>query len=417
MHQEVFEMNYGTRFLLTLILCAMLSATFGCTGASPASPAIPKPEVSAPGITADQILVGAYLPYVLALATAQEHGILTYLNDINEKGGLYGRKVKWLAEDDAYQPPKALAISKKLVESDKVFCILASGGIPTTLSVLPYLEEQSVPLLFPYAPMLQLEKPFRRLVFTVIPSSDTQYFFLSDYAIKSLGAKRIAIVYQAGPTTSVDYMLLNIGKAGLSPVMPPEEHKVGQTDFSAIIAKFKQADPDIVIAASVPTQVSLMLKEANKQSFAPRLGWLTHNVVNDPEFIRLAGDLSEGYRTVQIMKPADSPDPEVVEFRGLLKKYYPGDTSPGFSTMYGYYTAKVFCEAMKKAGSSPTRDKIVSALESMTGAALGFQAPLSFSPTQHQGCMSARLVQVQNGKFVTTTDWLQFPVLPDLNAK
>jgi branched-chain amino acid transport system substrate-binding protein len=385
--------------------------TFLFLGLALTTLSIPREGVASdPGITKDQITVGAYLGYSSPVATTNfqiEAGVMSYLNAINEAGGIYGRKVKWIGEDDGYQPTKTLAACKKLIEQDKIFALLSAAGIPTTFAALPYIESQNVPLLCPYAPILSLEEPPRRNVFMITPSAERQYYFIVDYAIKKLGAKRISIIGQAGPKGPYDYMAYRLKESGLTQVGDYEEYKIGQTDFSAIIAKFKQVNPDFMIVGTIGAPGSLILKEAQKQGLRPALGFMSHSTIYDLEFIRLAGNAGEGVRTLQIMKsPTESMDPEVVEFRERLEKYYPKKITPSLFVMHGYVSAKIFCEAMKKAGPDPTREKLITSLESMTGFDVGFMRPLSFSPTQHLGSMFVRVNQLQGGKYVPTTDWV-----------
>ncbi len=367
---------------------------------------------SEPGITKDQILIGAYLSYSSPANPAWqfETGILTYFNAINDAGGIYGRKIKWKGEDDAYQPSKTLAVCKKLVEQDKVFAIVAPNGISTTLAALPYLTSQNVPLLFPYAPIMPLEVPLKKNVFMITPSVERQYYAVIDYAVQKLGAKKIGIISMAGPSGPKDYMLHRIKELGVTLAGNVEEFKIGQADFSAMVAKFKQLNPDFCVLGAIPVAASLVLKEAQKQGWNPPLGFMSHAVMYDAEFVRLAGGASEGFRTFQTMKsPTDSMDPEVVEFRERLEKYYPKKYTPAPHMEYGYVAAKIFCEAMKKAGPEPTREKLITALESMTKVDVGFMGPLSFSPTQHQGSLYVRVNQVQKGKYVPVSEWILLP--------
>jgi len=387
--------------MISLILGLMFAVSFPGKGMA-----------SDPGITKDQILVGAYEPYsslVAGLASQIEAGLMSYLNGINEKGGIYGRKVKWMGEDDGYQPTKTLAACKKLVEQEKIFAMLAAAGIPTTFAALSYLESRNVPQICPYAPLIQFEEPVKRNLFTITPSTERQYYFIADYGIKQLGAKKICIIWQAQPRTHIDYMIYRLKQSGLT-LVGEEEYKIGQTDFSAIVAKFKRLNPDFCIVVTISVPGSLILKEAQKQGWKPSLGFMSHSTIYDPEFIRLVGSAGEGVRTIQLMKPpTESMDPEVVEFRERLEKYYPKKYTPSLFSMHGYASAKLFCEAMKKAGPDPTREKLITAIESMTGVDIGFMRPLTFSPTQHLGVLFVRINQLQNGKYIPISDWVSLP--------
>ena len=362
------------------------------------------------GITKDTITVGSSLTFTSPANTSgrpTRAGIMSYLNVINEQGGIYGRKIKFIAEDDVYDPAKTVAATKKLVEVDQVFALLASSGARTTLAVLPYIVDKGVPLICPYSPVTELEVPFKRNIFTTTPCVYEQYYFIADYAIK-LGAKRIAQFSMAGSPEGAKSVIDRLAESGMT-LLTDEEFKIMEKDFSAMVLRAKSKDPDFCIMGTISAPGALLSKEAQKQGLKPSLGFMSHSTIVDPEYIRLAGSAAEGVMALEIMKPVESNDPEVVEFRTRLTKYFP-EEEIGFFAMYGYASAKIFCEGMKKAGENPTRAKLIEALESMTGVDVGFLGgPLSFSPTQHQGTRFCRVCKVKNGKWEPITGWLRFP--------
>jgi branched-chain amino acid transport system substrate-binding protein len=185
--------------------------------------------------------------------------------------------------------------------------------------------------------------------------------------------------------------------------------KAGQMDFSALILRFKAADPDFCALGGVQVLTSLMLKEAKKQGFKPRLGFMTHASNVDPELIRLSGEAAEGVMATEITKsPSDSNEPAMVEFRERLKKHYP-KLQPGQFALHGYVAAKLFCEAMKRVGQDPTREKLIQSMETIRDFDIGVMAPLSFSPTQHMGLAYCRVTKITKGKFIPFTDWIAYP--------
>jgi len=371
---------------------------------------IASPVMAESGIFKDKIKIGTYLAFTgpaAGVGKTIQAGIQSYLNEVNKQGGIHGRKIEMLYEDDAYQPAKTIAATKKLVEVDEVFALLSPAGAPTTLAALPYIVEQKVPLLFPYAPDTGLVDPFKKNVFMITPVFYTQYYYIADYAIRVLGAKKIVQISQAGSPSGPQSVNDRLKEAGLS-VVGEEVYKITETDFSSMIMRLKNKNPDFCVFGTITRPGSLMAKEAQKQGWKPTLGFMSHASITDVEFVRLAGEAAEGFLALEVMKSPDSNDPEVVEFRERLKKYYP-DIEPGMFAMYGYVSAKIFCEAMKKAGKEPNRDKLITAIESMSGVNIGFMAPLTFSPTQHQGNMNARVVKVKGGKWIPITGWLKLP--------
>ena len=363
-----------------------------------------------PGVTKDTIKIGAYLPMTGPLAkigTSCQHGGWAYFNPINEQGGIYGRKIDWIVENDEYQPAKTLAACKKLIESDDVFALVGCAGAPTTLAVLDYITEKDVPFVGPYCPVSQLVKPFKRNVFTMVPCFYRQYYLMADYMIDELGAKRIGIIQQAGSPSAIQAVKDRMEKSPDVSIVADETYKIGETDFSSIVLKVSKANPDFILICTVVEPGSLILKEIKKQGCMPPLGcFMGHSSMYDPAVLELAGSAAEGGLALMINKdPKTSNDPEVVEFRERLKKYSP-EAVPGVFTVSAYIAAKLFCDGMELAGPNPTREKLVDALESMQDYDFGFMAPITFTPTQHQANMRAIVVKVENGEYVTVTDWL-----------
>jgi len=365
-----------------------------------------------PGITKDTILVGASQPFTGPLASigeACEAGIMSYLNPINEQGGIYGRKIKYKTEDNGFDPGKGIAGTKKLVELDKVFALLTPLGLPPVLAIIPYTVENGVPLLFPYTPASEPTTPFKKNIFMITPSIYRQFYFIADYGLKVLGAKKVCQIHMMGPGMQAAPQAGDdrCAEAGLKPLT--EFFKSGQTDFSSLVLRLKAADPDFAILGGVAVPASLIMKESEKQGWKPRFGFMTHATNVDPEFVRLGGSAIEGLMALEFAEPpAESNKPSVIEFRQRLKKYYP-KIPPGQFALHGYIAAKLFCEGMKKAGPDPTREKLTEALESLKNYDIGVMPPLSFSPTQHMGLANARVTKVKGGKFQSFTDWMSLP--------
>ncbi|PYO19623.1 MAG: hypothetical protein DMD88_14660, partial [Candidatus Rokuibacteriota bacterium] len=106
------------------------------------------------GVTDTEILLGGSNSLSGPLAFTGEQmtkfGVDLYLKVVNDAGGIHGRKVRTMWYDDGYRPREAQANTKKLVEQDRVFAIIAPQGATPVVATLKYLEENKVPLLFPY---------------------------------------------------------------------------------------------------------------------------------------------------------------------------------------------------------------------------------------------------------------------------
>jgi ABC-type branched-subunit amino acid transport system substrate-binding protein len=108
------------------------------------------PEAGSPGVTAQQVLLGSSLAlkgHASFLGTQTFRGAMSYLNHINDQGGVHGRHIKVIAYDDSYDPPMCIANTQKLIIDDQVFALFCYVGTPTTVKVLSLIEEARIPLL------------------------------------------------------------------------------------------------------------------------------------------------------------------------------------------------------------------------------------------------------------------------------
>src|SRR5712692_2188211 len=114
---------------------------------------LPAPErrtASAPGVTPDTVTLGSMYP-LSGPASAYAPIVQTmdaYFKKVNDDGGVNGRTIKFIVEDDQYSPPRALPLAKKLVEQDSVFALVGNLGTATTVAIAGYTNQQKVPVLF-----------------------------------------------------------------------------------------------------------------------------------------------------------------------------------------------------------------------------------------------------------------------------
>src|SRR5688572_22038948 len=152
-----------------------------------------------PGVSRDKIKLGSYLPLQSGLAagaTQMREGTEAYFKYVNDNGGVHGRKIEWIVENDSYNPQQTVAVVKKLVDRDEVFAIVSTLGTVTNLAVLPFLKQRGVPVINPAGGHLDLNKPKDKNVFGILPLSSEIGESMADFAVTKLGAKRVAIFFQ-----------------------------------------------------------------------------------------------------------------------------------------------------------------------------------------------------------------------------
>jgi len=379
-----------------MLVSCLLSTPFGF-GATAA-------EIN--GVTNGKIVFGATLPMTGPIADvglASLHGGMAYFNDINAKGGVHGRKIEWIVEDDAYQPPRALAGARKLIESDKVFALFSSSGTNSSLAVLPYVKSKKIPWLFPYAGAKQFIEPVSPYVFGLFPNYEWQIATITEYLIKKKGAKHVAFVFantldnKVGVDAGVEVLKRN----GLEPAAVVSYER-GTSDFSSTILTLQNAKPDFIVESTTTTDVARLIQEGAARQFKPQ--WAGTATAMDPMLVRLIGDQAEGIIGTSPTVPPGSDEAAVVEFRESLKRSYPGDIPSAFN-MYMYSAAKLLVHALELAGPDLTQEKLVAALESLRNYETGYMAPATYTPTNHMSSDRMLIVEFRKGQLETTASW------------
>jgi len=366
--------------------------------------------LTAPGaaVAADAVKIGSTGPLsgsLSLLGQGVRDGIQIYFSYINEQGGVNGRKIEFLSEDDGYEPMRAVASAKKLIEQDKVIALVSPNGTPSVAAMIPYVQERKVPIIAPYAFSHTLTNPTKRYVFTTLPEVRVQADLLGEYLVKQLKRTKVAVVYQNDDfgQDAVRGLEDRAQKHNVAITKLPFDR--GATNFSGVVAQARQAGAEDVVFFGIPRDAALLMKEANKMGWKPQFSG--HNALGDPQTFMLAGaPLVEGAIAVAVMEPLDSTKPAVAEFLAHQKKYLP-KTSPTTYSMHGYNAAKVFVDALKRVQGEPTSEKVVAELERTRGLNTGLMAPITFTADQHAGSQAVSFMRAKGGKWAIVTEWLK----------
>jgi ABC-type branched-subunit amino acid transport system substrate-binding protein len=360
-----------------------------------------------PGVTSDKVVLGSFLPLQSGLAagaTQMKEGCDAYFKSVNDAGGVNGRKLEWIVENDSYNPQQTAAVVKKLVDRDGVFAIVSTLGTVTNLAVLPFLAQRGVPIVNPAGGHMLLNKPTDKNVFGILPLSSEIGESMADFAVTKLGAKRIAIFFQNDQfgKDQRDGAVEALKKRGLQPAAEAS-YVPSDVDISAQVVALKQANPDAVILGIIPKHAALFVKEAQRLGWKPKI--VGHNTVADPVVLDLAGGEALEGVYVNLMTAVDSMDtPAVKKANEVLARYYP-QTKPGYYPYLGMAGGIIIVEAMKRAGNDLTRAKLISALESLGHFAPGVVPPIDWSTDYHGGPKTFGYAQWKGGKLLVLQGW------------
>jgi branched-chain amino acid transport system substrate-binding protein len=354
---------------------------------------------TAPGVTADKIRLGQAAVFTgpaAQLGIQMRNGIRAYFEEANEKGGVHGRKLELVTEDDMYESARAPAASKKLIEEHKVFALLGYVGTPTGVAHLPVVTEAKVPLVGMFTGAEALRDPINRYVFHVRAS----YYDETDKIVEqvvSTGGKKISVFYQADAYGEA-------GRKGTELALTRRGMKIhssGTVERNTIkveeaVKAINASQPDAVVMVSAYTSCAEFIRQMKKAGS----GAIFYNVsfVGSKALSDALGKEGVGVAISQVVPfPWARSLPVVKDYQAAAKKA--GFTDYNFSAMEGYLTAKVMVEGLKRTGKDLTREKFVDTMEKMEADLGGFH--VSYSPKNHAGSKFVDLTIIgQEGKFL-----------------
>ena len=362
------------------------------------------------GVTKDQIVVGSIQDLSGPLAgfgKQLKNGIQMRAEEINESGGINGRKLKMVIEDSGYDPKKGLLAAQKLVQQDKVFAMVGTLGTPVAMASFQPMFEKNVPNLMPLTAAREMYEPLNKLKFSFAAPYYDQMRSGVKWMVKERGAKKFCIIYQ---DDEFGLEFFRGAEQGLKDInqdfAEKTTYKRGATDFSAQVAKMKSSGCDTVVLGTVIRETIGTIGTAKK------LGW-------DPQFMgssaaytdlihKLGGKAMDGlYATFQTGVPyMDDPSKNIREWGARYKAKFNED--PGLFSAYGYAAVDLFSRAAQKAGQNLTTESLAKAFETTSFPRDMFGSPeFKFSKTNHLGNNKSRIGQIQNGKWMAVTDYLE----------
>lgn len=360
------------------------------------------PAVAQQGVTDTEVVIGANAPLTGPLAAAG--GVIyptidAYFKMINDKGGIHGRKLKFIYYDDAYDPSKTVGVAKKLVEVDKVF-MMNTLGAATTAAIADYLAQNRIPVI----PAITGSKRLLEYknIFQMYPDYMTDGRTLARYAVDKLGAKSVALWYQNDDYGKDELAAIteelkknNMELVAALPYTPTD------LDFSSAVLKLRSAKPDVVILTPAQKPLSQFLKDATKLGLKTQL--LVSYAAADISISRLAGAAAEGviFSSYQTSLVAKDDDPKMKDLKAFAAQYMPG-TEVSHYMFLGTFVAQLTVEALERAGRDLSPEKIIEVMESMkewNGAWIVDN--VSYGPGQHGlGASAMYFMKIQDGKFV-----------------
>jgi ABC-type branched-subunit amino acid transport system substrate-binding protein len=354
----------------------------------------------AQGVTDREILVGQFAAVSgpsAQLGQRLQAGIQAYFSSVNAQGGVGGRSLKLITRDDGYEPEKAAAAVKALINEDKVFALIGSVGTPTGLAALPIITEEKVPMVGMFTGAQALREPFNRQIFHVRASYYDETERIVQH-LSTLGVTKIAVFYQndAYGKAGLEGVKRALAKRQQAPVAMATVER-NSVDVAGSVASIIAKEPQAVIQVGSYKACAAFIKEARKSGYGGQ--FFNVSFVGSKALADELGAVGSGVVVSQVVPfPLVASAPVVREYQQRMTEA--GDKDFDFSSLEGYLTAKVFVEGLRRAGKTPTRESLINGLESIHDLNMG-GFTISYSPKDHEGSHYTELTIIdRSGRFI-----------------
>ena len=378
---------------------ALAVTTAACSDEAPSSGGGSTANV--PGVTDTEITFGTHQPLTGPASAGYSKispATKAYFDYVNAAGGVYGRKIKYLVEDDGYNPANTQTLVRKLVLEDKVFAILNGLGTPTHTGVLDFIKSQNVPDLFVASGSRSWNQPDKYpTTFGYQPDYTVEGKIMADYVKKTYPGQ---VVCHLGQDDDFGRdSLAGVERVfGASGVKEKQKYVTSNSNITPQIQAFKTAGCQVIISGTIPGFTARGLGAAAQLGYKPQ--WVVSSVGADNLTLSgllgankglLEGLISVGYLPVAV----DESNPWIQLYKKINASNN-GNAPFDNNIVYGMTVGYLTVQALLKAGKNLTREGLVKAIESggFKNAAAG---PYRFSKTDHSGIGGMQMGKISGG--------------------
>jgi branched-chain amino acid transport system substrate-binding protein len=363
-----------------------------------------------PGVTADTIKIGVIGPMTgsAAIFGKSVFGVEAVFQQANERGGIHGRKIEVVREDDACDPAKGLAAYKKVVSQDEVFAIDGFSCSGVAVALRTEIEKSGVPVMIMGAASGAVAAPVLPTLFQPVPTTPVVGQTMIDFAMSKPGTTKVAFVSHSDDwgKSNRDPAIKHLAeKYKLEPVLNLSMER-GSTDATPQILQIRNSGAEFVVLMMYPAEVAIFVRDAFKYGLSvPMLG--PQSVSLEDTRDRVGG--TAAIQNLYVFYPyVDAFSSEKMKaWATLINKSFPEERVESFSFL-GMGGAMALVDALDRAGPELTREKLVAALDETKDFQSGvLAAPISFSKDDHAGVKSGAMATFKGDDVVAMTTWTE----------
>lgn len=361
------------------------------------------------GVSKDKIVLGSIQDLSGPIAGFGKQirlGMMLRVDEINEQGGVNGRKIRLLVEDSKYDPRNAVLAAQKLVNQEKIFAMVGHLGTAQNMAAMPVQFQKNVINFFPVTAARQMYDPFHKLKYAfAAPYYDQMRVGVPKLA-KEKGAKKVCAMYQDDEfglevLRGAEEGLKNAGMA----MAETTSFKRGATDFSSQMQKLAAEKCDFVVMGTIIRETIGGIATAKRLGFNPT--FLGSSASYTDLIHKLGGPAMNGFYSAMA---AQHPylDDASQNIRFWANKYQTKfSEDPTVFSVYGYQLIDAFAKAAGKAGNNLTTESFIKAMDTMVIPPDMFgTAEMTFSPTKRLGSDATRMSQILDGKWKVISDYI-----------
>ena len=325
-------------------------------------------------------------------------GATAYFSFINSRGGVHGRTIRLITQDDFYEPDYAKKNTIELITRQHVFAMFGEVGTPTSKAAFPEAQKYHVPFLMPFTGAEFLRNPPNPLVVNLRNSYYAETEALVEYLRSTYHIDKIAVFYQNDSygKASLEGVRRALKKRGLK-ITAEGRYRRNTLSYRNALQTIKLSGPEAVIMLGAYKQCAAFIKSAKKSGMA-RTVFCNISFVGSDDLIRALQGQTENVLISQVVPlPWDNKNEAAQEYRKIYKAHYPDDPY-GFVSFEGFLAAKLVVKALEKAGQNLTRENFMEAFEQLDRKALtGFE--ITIAPDDRQALERVFITDYHDGNF------------------
>lgn len=380
---------------------AMAALALACTGASA--------QNSNQGVSKNEIVIGSIQDLsgpIAGFGKQVRLGMMLRVDEINEQGGINGRKLRLIVEDSAYDPKKAVLAAQKLVNQDKIFAMIAHIGTAQNLAAMPVQFEKNVVNFFPVTAAREMYDPLHRLKYSFAATYYDQMRTSLPPLAKEKNAKKVCAMYQDDEFGLEVLRGAEDGlkQAGMPPLAEKTSYKRGATDFSSQVQRMQAAGCDFIALGTIIRETIGAIATARRLGYNPT--FMGSSAAYTDLIHKLGGKAMDGlYTAMATQHPyLDEASQPIRFWANKYKTKFNED--PTVFSVYGYSAIDTFAAAARKAGANLDTNGFIKAMDSTTVPADMFGSPaMTFTSTKRLGNDKSRLSQITDGKWKVVADY------------